>query len=64
MPKTWNNERPMFIERQKERPDLDASRRKEYWNGNVFLTFHGTRAVNVPASSARTCASRTNWSAW
>jgi hypothetical protein len=48
MPKTWNNERPMFIERQKERPDLPPARRKEYWNGNVFLGFHGTRAVNVP----------------
>jgi hypothetical protein len=48
MPKSWNNERPMFIERQKERPDLTAARRKEYWNGNVFLGFHGTRAVNVP----------------
>jgi predicted DNA-binding WGR domain protein len=48
MPKTWNNERPMFIERQKERPDLTPARRKEYWNGNVFLGFHGTRAVNIP----------------
>jgi hypothetical protein len=38
----------IFIERQKERPDLTAARRKEYWNGNVFLGFHGTRAVNVP----------------
>lgn len=48
MPKSWNNERPMFIERQKERPDLTAARRKEYWSGNVFLGYHGTRAVNVP----------------
>ncbi len=48
MPKKWNNERPMFIERQKERPDLTAARRKEYWEGNAFLGFHGTRAVNIP----------------
>ena len=48
MPKTWNNERPMFHERQKERPDLTAERRKAYWNANTNLMFHGTRAVNVP----------------
>lgn len=48
MPNKWNNERPMFIERQKERPDHTAQERKKFWDGNVFLGFHGTRAVNVP----------------
>ena len=48
MPKTWNNERPWGIERQKERPDLTANQRKQYWLGNAYLGFHGTRAVNVP----------------
>lgn len=48
MPSKWNNERPMFIDRQKERPDHSAAERKKFWNGNVFLGFHGTRAVNVP----------------
>jgi hypothetical protein len=48
MPAKWNNERPMLIERQKERPDRTAAERKKLWTGNVFLGFHGTRAVNVP----------------
>lgn len=48
MPKTWNNERPMFHERQKERPDLTGEQRKTYWKTNTNLMFHGTRAVNVP----------------
>jgi predicted DNA-binding WGR domain protein len=48
MPKTWNNERPMFFERQKERPDRTAAQRKALWNSNTALMFHGTRAVNVP----------------
>lgn len=48
MPKSWNNERPLFHERQKERPDLNAATRKMYWESNTNLLFHGTRAVNVP----------------
>lgn len=48
MPKTWNNERPRFIEKQKERPDISAAVRKKYWTGNVALLFHGSRSVNVP----------------
>jgi hypothetical protein len=48
MPSKWNEERPLFIEKQKERPDLSASKRKEYWQANVYKGFHGTRSVNVP----------------
>lgn len=48
MPKTWNNERPMFHAHQKERPDLTSTQRKKYWESNTNLLFHGTRAVNVP----------------
>lgn len=48
MPKKWNEERPMFIERQKQRPDLNSDQRKQYWTSNTSLMFHGTRAVNVP----------------
>jgi hypothetical protein len=47
MPKSWNNERPMFYENQKQRPDLTASERKIYHKSNTALLFHGTRAVNV-----------------
>lgn len=48
MPKTWNNERPFNVDRQKQRPDLSVGDRKKYWSANVALSFHGTRAVNVP----------------
>lgn len=48
MPKKWNNERPLFIEKQKERPDLTPAQRKSFWEGNAYLGFHGTRSVNVP----------------
>lgn len=48
MPKTWNNERPMFWDRQKERPDRTAAERKLLATTNTALLFHGTRAVNVP----------------
>jgi hypothetical protein len=48
MPKSWNNERPLFHERQKERPDLTAAERKAFWTTNTNMLFHGTRAVNVP----------------
>lgn len=44
----WNNERPLFIEKQKQRPDLHPEQRKKYWNANVGLLFHGTRSVNIP----------------
>jgi predicted DNA-binding WGR domain protein len=47
MPEKWNNERPMFYENQKQRPDLTASERKLFHNSNSALLFHGTRAVNV-----------------
>lgn len=46
MPSKWNEERPLFVDLQKERPDLSASERKKLWKANVFLGFHGTRAVN------------------
>lgn len=48
MPAKWNNERPMFYENQKQRPDLNATERKLYHTANAALLFHGTRAVNVP----------------
>lgn len=44
----WNNERPMFIENQKQRPDLTVAERKLYWDTNTALTYHGSRSVNVP----------------
>lgn len=47
MPKTWNNERPMFYENQKLRPDLDSANRKMFHESNTGLLFHGTRSVNV-----------------
>jgi len=47
MPKTWNNERPMFVG-EKKRPDLNAAERRLFWNTNTSLLFHGTRSVNVP----------------
>jgi hypothetical protein len=47
MPKAWCNERPMFYENQKQRPDLTSTERKLYHNSNTALLFHGTRAVNV-----------------
>lgn len=46
MPKTWNNERPLF--QDKQRPDLNAAERKLFWDCNTALMFHGTRSVNVP----------------
>lgn len=48
MPATWNNERPMFYENQKQRPDLSAPERKLFHTANAAMLFHGTRAVNVP----------------
>lgn len=46
MPKSWNNERPLF--QDKGRPDLNTAERKLFWNSNTALMFHGTRSVNVP----------------
>lgn len=46
--KNWNNERPLHIDRQKQRPDLQASQRKLYWDTNTALLYHGSRSVNVP----------------
>lgn len=47
MPEKWNNERPMFVENQKQRPDLNSTDRKLYHTANTAMLFHGTRAVNV-----------------
>lgn len=47
MPEKWNNERPMFYENQKQRPDLNSTDRKAYHKSNTAMLFHGTRAVNV-----------------
>jgi hypothetical protein len=46
MPKTWNEERPLYNE--KKRPDLNVAERKLFWQTNSSLLFHGTRSVNVP----------------
>jgi len=46
MPENWNNERPMFVENQKKRPDLNAAQAKMYWNTNTALLYHGSRTVN------------------
>lgn len=46
MPRSWNNERPLFQE--KNRTDLTAPERTLYWDTNTALTLHGTRSVNVP----------------
>ncbi len=48
MPAKWSEERPMFYENQKQRPDLSAPERKMFHTANSALLFHGTRAVNVP----------------
>ena len=48
MPKNWNNERPMFHDKLKQRPDLNVAERKLFWGTNTGLLFHGTRSVNVP----------------
>lgn len=47
IPKSWNNERPMFVEKQKQRPDLTAGQRKMLWDSNTALLYHGSRSVNV-----------------
>ncbi len=48
MPATWKGERPRHIEKQAFRPDLTAAQRKQHWNANVALLYHGSRSVNVP----------------
>lgn len=48
MPEKWNNERPMFYENQKQRPDLTAEERKLFYKSNSALLFHASRSVNVP----------------
>lgn len=48
MPKKWNNERPMFYETQKQRPDLTAPERKMFHETNTALLFHASRSVNIP----------------
>lgn len=47
IPKNWNGERPILIERQKERLDRSAAERKKYWQANVSLLFHGSRSCNI-----------------
>lgn len=46
MPDKWNEERPLH--QDKKRVDLDTDLRKQYWESNTALLFHGTRSVNVP----------------
>lgn len=48
MPKLWNNERPMFIHNQKERPDISSSTLKTFWDTNVALLYHASRTINIP----------------
>lgn len=48
MGKKWNNERPMFHDKLKKRPDLNTAERRLFWGTNTGLLFHGTRSVNVP----------------
>lgn len=47
MPDNWNNERPMFYENQKQRPDLTSTERKLYHKSNTALLYHGSRSVNI-----------------
>lgn len=47
IPEKWNNERPILIEKQKERLDRTAIERKKYWEANVSLLFHGSRSCNI-----------------
>ncbi len=41
----FNNERPLH--QDKKRIDLTTKERREYWDTNTALVFHGTRSVNV-----------------
>jgi predicted DNA-binding WGR domain protein len=45
MPVKWNEERPLH--QDKKRFDLNTEERKEYWNSNTALLFHGTRSCNT-----------------
>lgn len=45
MPSNWNKERPLH--QMNDRPDLNASERKLFFNTNTAMVFHGSRSCNI-----------------